>query len=257
MKVSVVIPVYNEEKTIAACLKSLLRQSVPADEIIVVDNNSTDKTAEIVKQFPVRIVQEKKQGITFSRNKGFNAAKYAIIVRTDADTIVPKSWIRRIKKHFEEDKDLVALSGPARFSTSAYTPTLSKWPTQMFFTSFKQMCGHECLYGPNMAIRKSAWEDVREETCISDKDVHEDMDLALHIAYWGKIKFDSKLVVYSSPRRWKKITPYFDYPFRYLKTIQQHYHSLKAIKQSKNIARKVLTPNTRRIIKNLAHNAMH
>ena len=64
MKVSVVIPVYNEKKRIKKCLDSLLSQSEKPDEIIVVDNNSTDSTVSIVRKYKgVNLVHEKKQGI--------------------------------------------------------------------------------------------------------------------------------------------------------------------------------------------------
>ena len=63
MKVSVVIPVYNEEKKISNCLNSLMKQDEKPDEIIVVDNNCIDKTISIVKKYAtVKIIQEKKTG---------------------------------------------------------------------------------------------------------------------------------------------------------------------------------------------------
>lgn len=110
MKVSVVIPAFNEAEFLDACLNSLTKQTEPPDEIIVVNNNSTDNTVKIAKKYDVRIVNEKKQGMISARNSGFNKAKFDIIARTDADTILPPSWIKKIKNGFK-DKDLVALSG--------------------------------------------------------------------------------------------------------------------------------------------------
>ncbi|HSW98193.1 MAG TPA: glycosyltransferase family A protein [Candidatus Saccharimonadales bacterium] len=104
MKVSVIIPVYNEEAYIHACLESVINQKEPADEIIVVDNNSIDNTPTIAKAFPeVKIVKEAKQGMIPARNKGFNSAKYEIIAKIDADTRVSPDWIQRIKKNFQDE----------------------------------------------------------------------------------------------------------------------------------------------------------
>src|SRR3989344_7794863 len=104
MKISVVIPAFNEEKNIDKLIQSLLNQEEPADEIIVVDNNSTDHTDAIVKNYNVRILHEPKQGITHARNRGFDEAKYEIIARTDADTVLPTDWIRKIKNDFKKYK---------------------------------------------------------------------------------------------------------------------------------------------------------
>lgn len=104
MKISVIIPVYNEEKYIVPCLKSLLKQEEKPDEIIVVDNNCTDKTIPLVRKYPVKIVKEKKQGIVFARNHGFNIATGDIIARIDADSTAPKNWVQTIKKNFSKEK---------------------------------------------------------------------------------------------------------------------------------------------------------
>src|SRR5690348_7890348 len=102
--ISVVIPAYNEEDYIENCLKSLMRQEVMPDEIIVVNNNSTDRTEEIVKKYPVILITEKKKGTIAARNAGFDMAKGNIIVRTDADTVVPTNWIKKIKEDFQDTK---------------------------------------------------------------------------------------------------------------------------------------------------------
>jgi glycosyltransferase involved in cell wall biosynthesis len=226
MKVSVVIPVYNEEKYIRSCLKSIFNQVDKADEVIVVDNNCTDRTIEFARKFPIKIIHEKKQGIIPARNKGFNTTAYSLILRTDADTRVPSDWVKRIKQYFIMNKDLVALSGSSRFYGLPKIIKKTEWPVTAFFKSFKQLYHHDCLYGPNMALRHSIWDKVKDEVCMRGDLVHEDIDLALHIAKYGEIMFYPDLIVASSPRRWKKLKPYIEYPYRYMKTIQKHNPSI-------------------------------
>ena len=230
MKVSVIIPAYNEELYIQACLEALMNQKVKPDEIIVVNNNSTDRTVAIAKKYPVRIVNEKHQGMIQARNRGFNEAQYEIIARTDADTIVPSDWIQKIKNHFQ-DKGLIALSGPAHFYDLPDIVKTAKLTTEAGFSYiriFKQVMRHDCLYGPNMALRKTGWEQVRQHICLDDREVHEDIDLAIHLAPLGKILFDYSFLVESSFRRWKKLDPYFEYTSRMVKSISKHKKITKA-----------------------------
>lgn len=242
LKVSVVIPAYNEEKYIGKCLESLIAQSEPANEIIVVNNKSTDNTKKIVKNFPVILINESQQGITFSRNKGFNFAKYDIISRTDADTILPKDWIKNIKKHFLKEK-LVAVSGPSKFydlplliqnNRVKSKPTLLRW-IRSYNIIINKILKHDCLYGPNYSIRKSAWDKIKNKVCLDNREVHEDLDLAIHIAPLGKILFDNSLVVSTSARRWKKPEAYFEYLYRALKSIKKHNTSFILRKRLKSL----------------------
>lgn len=224
MKVSVVIPAYNEEKNIGTCLDYLLSQEEKPDEIIVVDNNSNDETAQIAKKYGVRVVVEKIQGMIPARNAGFNAVKYEIIARTDADTHLPKNWIKLIKENFEKNKNLVGLSGPSNF----YGPFISKkmqysqWQNKAVFAFIKSRIKHATLYGPNMAIRKSAWEEIKNRVCLNDKLVHEDTDLAIHLGQYGEIKIDSHIVVDTSFRRYRKPYTYFEYLRKLLNTFKKH-----------------------------------
>lgn len=229
LKLSVVIPVYNEEKYIGACLESLMKQTEPADEIIVVNNNSTDNSVKIIKQFPVRIINEKKQGMTPARNRGLNEARYDIIARTDADTKLPPTWIKQIKKRFADEK-IVAISGPAEFYDLPELFHNTHWQTKAtwvkviitYNTIVRQILKHDCLFGPNYAIRKKAWEQIKNNVCLDDKQVHEDLDMAIHMAPLGKVKFYRSLVVGTSARRWKKPDPYLEYLYRGIKSIQKH-----------------------------------
>ncbi len=197
MNISVVIPAYNEERRIAYCLKSVFNQTVKPFEVIVVDNNSTDKTAEIAREAGAKVIKEVRQGATFARNRGFDEAAGEVIARTDADTIVPRNWIETFNKHFEEDEKLDAISGPAIFGINMFTPLLKI----IVFETNKRIFGHYGLFGPNLAIRKSAWERVKDDVCLDDEKVHEDTDLSIHIGKDGKVGYDKNLKVRTSARR--------------------------------------------------------
>lgn len=106
IKVSVIIPAYNSEKTLKQCLNSVLNQDFKEYEVIVVNNNSTDKTMEIIKEFEkkdkkVRYLFEIKRGIGASRNTGERVAKGEIILTTDSDCIAPRNWIKRMVEALE------------------------------------------------------------------------------------------------------------------------------------------------------------
>lgn len=197
MNISVVIPAYNEEKRIAHCLKTVMNQSKKPYEVIVVDNNSTDNTAQIAEEMGAIVIKEKKQGITPARNAGFEKAQGEIIARTDADTIVPHDWIEKIEREFERDSELDALSGPAIFGINFFTPLVKL----IVFETNKKIFGHYGLYGPNLALRKSAWERVKNQVCTDDDKVHEDTDLSIHVGKEGKIIYVKDLKVRTSARR--------------------------------------------------------
>jgi len=97
MKISVVIPCYNEEKTIEKVIKSIPKEVF---EIIVVDNNSTDKTGEIAKKLDAKVVKEKKQGYGYALQRGFNEAKGDIIITLDGDGQYPGEKINELVDYF-------------------------------------------------------------------------------------------------------------------------------------------------------------
>lgn len=224
MKVSAVVITYNEEKYIKNCLESLTSQIEKADEIILVDNNSTDRTVEIAKQFPeVRIVKEEKQGMIYARNKGFDSAKYELIVRCDADTRVSKDWVKNIKAHFEKEK-VDALSGPIAFYEFPKTG-MQKIITNIYNDGAILIYQHRILDGPNMSLTKEIWGKVRDKVCLIDKDVHEDADLAMHIIKaGGKVKYFKDVVVVASGRRLIHNPSSFllEYPWKHIKTRFRH-----------------------------------
>ncbi|MBI4175872.1 MAG: glycosyltransferase [Candidatus Aenigmarchaeota archaeon] len=112
MDASVIVPAYNSERVIALCIEALQRQSFSGDyEIIVVDDGSTDGTADAVrKQGNVRLVEIRHAGPAAARNAGAKAAGGAILVFTDADCIPEGNWLGEMLKPFT-DKGVAGVQG--------------------------------------------------------------------------------------------------------------------------------------------------
>lgn len=220
MKVSVIIPAYNEENYLGKALKSLNDQTVKPDEIIVVDNNSTDHTVNIAKKFGATVITESIQGITPARNRGLNSARFEIIARCDADVMVPKDWVEKIKQNFENMK-IDALSGPVIYYDSFLNNT-SVLPSHLYFTALKRLSrGNRYLVGMNMIITKKVWGKVKKQAILEDAKVHEDVDISLKIIKaGGVIGYDKSLVVKASARRiiHRPWSFFIEYPFRLIKT---------------------------------------
>lgn len=201
MRLSIVIPAYNEERLLPACLRAVLGQKEPADEIIVVDNNSTDATAEIAQRFGATVIRESRQGICFARNAGFNAATGDIIARCDADTAPAPDWTVKIKRQFE-NSSVDSLAGSCVFYDLPLRRQIRRIHIAAYFGVSWLMFGHHTLFGCNMAIRKRVWEKVRDQVCMDEEQIHEDIDLALHISdAGGTIVFDPDIISATSGRR--------------------------------------------------------
>ena len=111
--VSVIVPAYNEHLTIANCIEALLAQDYPADrrEIIIVDNNSTDGTADIVRNYPVILLYERDiQTPAAARNRGIHFARGEIVAFTDADCVPEPDWLSHMVAGFS-NPDVVGVAG--------------------------------------------------------------------------------------------------------------------------------------------------
>ncbi|MBI3282626.1 glycosyltransferase family 2 protein [Candidatus Curtissbacteria bacterium] len=93
---SVIIPAYNEEASIGDCLTSLQGQSLKSDEIIVVDDGSTDKTVNIIEKLSVKLFKQNHLGPGSARNLGAKEAKGDILVFVDADMTFDKDFIKNL-----------------------------------------------------------------------------------------------------------------------------------------------------------------
>jgi glycosyltransferase involved in cell wall biosynthesis len=194
MRISIVIPAYNEQHHLALCLESIKNQIIKPYQVIVVDNNSSDNTAKIAKSFSfVKLLHEDKHGIVFARNTGFDAASGSIIARIDADTIIPPDWIKNIQDIFSTD-NIDALSGSVSYYDAPFN-SLNAF-TDLYFRAkiarkLNKTAGY--LYGCNMAVTRQAWKSIKHKTC-NNNTVHEDLDLAIHLKKSGfKLIFNKDL----------------------------------------------------------------
>jgi glycosyltransferase involved in cell wall biosynthesis len=104
--VSVVVPVLNGERTLEESLATLLSVDYPPDrrEVIIVDNGSTDRTAEIARSAPIRYLFEPRRGTARARNLGIEASRGQIVAFTDADCLVARGWLRELVGGFDGDR---------------------------------------------------------------------------------------------------------------------------------------------------------
>lgn len=201
MRVSVVIPVYNEAGHLAACLDAIARQTVTPGEVIIIDNNSTDDTVAIARRYPfVRLIHESRQGVVHARNRGFDEAQFPIIGRIDADTIVTPDWVETLERIFDNDQ-LDAVSGSITYHDVPLRSLVAK--IELYFRQriAKRLGDEVFLYGANMAMRRTAWRRTRTHVC-NQSGMHEDFDLAIHAEETGsRIGFDPSLHAFVSLRR--------------------------------------------------------
>lgn len=197
LKISLIIIAYNEEDVLAVCLEAVSQQTIMPYEVILVDNNSTDATANIAKQFSfVKVVTESSQGMIPARNRGFAEAKGDIFARIDSDTVIGKRWIERVIKDFSS-YEIDGLTGPGavyELSDEAYAwQVFSKYN----FALNKRLFGSQVLWGSNMAITRKVWEEISGNTCHNESLVHEDLDLSVLIKnIGGTIMYDRYLRVH-------------------------------------------------------------
>lgn len=212
MKFSVIIPSFNEEKYLGKCLESVLNQEVDFEyEIIVVDNNSTDKTAEIAQSYGVKVIKEVRPGVGWARYTGTKEAIGEYILQLDADTILPTDYFQDVLKNFQKHKNLSCLSGQMLFYDAPWWKDVLRfifhrlilWLVVLF--SFGKMGA----MGNNMCFKKSVYD--KSGGFNPNLKFGEDMDLSKKLSKFGKVKLDMHLKCFASARRFKIDKQLFEY----------------------------------------------
>lgn len=236
--VAIVIPAHNEERFIGRCLESCLRQTSVPDEIIVVNNRSTDGTESIVRQFQVEnphvdirlIAQDEYQGIAPTRNCGFDSVRSCVIARTDADSVISDGWVETIRRRFQ-DPSIDAVTGPVWYHDMPLQRPVFHLDRAVRDRLHRHATDQRFLLGANMAIRASAWRAVRHLTRLDlDDQLHEDIDLAVTLFKNSfEIVYDPALMAGMSGRRVECSTrDFYRYATRYLRTAKVHQVNRRA-----------------------------
>ena len=163
MTISVIVCAYNEASYLPACLFSLLSQTRPPDEILVINNASTDETAELARRVPgVRVVDEAMKGLVIARETARREARGDILAFVDADCRAPISWMERVERRLASPTGPVGVTGPYRFydwdwrgRTLIRLYDLMVAPPTHFVVHHAFQLG-AILYGGNFAVRKDA-----------------------------------------------------------------------------------------------------
>lgn len=162
--VSVIVPFYNEEQYIQACCEALLAQQYPQNcyEIIMIDNNSSDSSADIVRQQPrIRLLQQSKQGAYAARNAGLEVAKGDIIAFTDPDCVPDLNWLRQIVDAIQ-DSTLQVAAGSYSPATKSFTLTMlaeyENAKNHYIFNSLDPMLYYG--YTNNLAVRSALFREI-------------------------------------------------------------------------------------------------
>ena len=206
-RISVIIPARNEEKNIGACLDSLEKQSYPKElvEVLVVDDHSTDKTAEIILRYSsttIKLVSLKDhtadEALNSYKKKAIETAiglsTGELIVTTDADCIVPQQWLLTIATFYEQYQPAfiaapVSIGHHSRFIEifqSLDFMTLQGITGASVYKRIHSMCN-----GANLAYTKKAFEEVNGFAGIDSIASGDDMLLMhkIYKRYPGKVLF--------------------------------------------------------------------
>ena len=199
--ISVIVPTFNEEEGVEACLKSLCDQTLPRDqyEIIVVDGNSKDKTREIAEKYADKVFIQTSKKVGGARNDGAMAAKYDILATTDADCFLPRDWLEKILADFAKYPDASTIYGIVyplepgikhKLSLLGYNivSRIGYWTGTIYMT-----------LGCNTAFRKDLF---MEAGMYITADAGDDFEIARRMKKYGRVRLDTKLKVGFSMRRY-------------------------------------------------------
>ncbi len=206
MKLSVIIPAYNEEAYLGNCLRSASAE-LQANagrgpfEIIVVNNASTDRTAEIAAGFPdTRVILEPRKGLTLARQRGLEEARGEILAYIDADTRMPPGWVQRVLETYDRGNQVVCVSGPYVYddlSPFGHAVVRLYW---LLLAKPMYWLTRYMAVGGNFAASRAALVRIGGfDTTIAF--YGEDTNIARRLSQAGDVMFDMRLVMHTSARR--------------------------------------------------------
>jgi len=203
--ISVVVPVYNGERTIAACIESLLAQDYPADryDVIVVENGSTDATSEVVGRYPVGILHSAVRGPAAARNLGVGQSKADIVAFTDADCIAHPRWLVELARAYADEPEVGGVGGAILAYVHEERTNVERFldehpPLINWVSSAGQYLPH--LLTANASYRRSLLISAGgfDATCLAASDVA--LSWRLQIDLGTRLMYAPKAVIYHHHR---------------------------------------------------------
>jgi glycosyltransferase involved in cell wall biosynthesis len=155
MTISFIVPLYNEEKSIALCLDSIIGEIREGDEIIVVDNGSTDNSLTIVRSYEaVRVLERPGIFIGALRNVGAMSAKGDILAFIDADCVVCRNWRKHVLNSFN-NQDIAACGSKYELPANAC------WIEKAWFSQRNKTAGSaNYINSGNLAVSKTVFAEI-------------------------------------------------------------------------------------------------
>ncbi len=191
MKFSIIIPAYNEEIFLPACLESIKQQSLPADqfEVIVIDNGSTDKTRSIAEGSGATVIVDEQSNVSGLRNLGAKQAAGSVLAFIDADCTASKNWLNSALVYIDDDS-VSAWGAPPG------VPEDASWVQKSWFNLRKKMemrISVDWLESMNLFVRKDEFFSIGGfndslVTC-------EDVDFSYRLGEKGQIISDNRIQV--------------------------------------------------------------
>lgn len=189
--VSVVIPVKDDDSELMRCLRALSRQTRRPDEIVVVDNGSSDASAAVARDAGATVVTCDQPGIAAAAARGYDAAAGEIVLRLDADCVPAETWVETMTTAFAARPDVAVFTGGARFidGPRPLRTILAALYLGAYAAVLLPTLGHLPVFGSNLGFRRAAWRRIRSSVHRDDPDLHDDLDLAFHFGEHHRIRF--------------------------------------------------------------------
>lgn len=223
--VSVVIPVKDDAEHLRRCLRALSLQTRAPDEIVVVDNGSTDDSAAVAESAGARVTTCAAPGIPRAAAHGYDLAVGTVILRLDADCVPGAGWVAAMADQFARHPRVSVLVGGARFidGPRALRTTLAAGYLGAYAVVGILTLGHLPLFGSNLGIRRTTWLDVRAAVHRDDPELHDDLDLAFHVGDRHRVRFAPRAAMGMSMRPFASGRAFARRLVRGVRTVLRHW----------------------------------
>jgi glycosyltransferase involved in cell wall biosynthesis len=200
MRISVIVPTFNEGQTISRCLESIKKQTFKDYELVVVDGHSKDNTVEVAKKYVDRVVFDEGKGTPAARNVAVKKVKSEIVVFIDGDTMIPENYLEIVDKSFK--KGVVGVGGPLLPEGGSFADKIIFFIAADMLRRLFSCFGSHHFSGASCAYLREAY--VKAGGFREDLDMLDDVEMSIRMSKFGKEKFEPRMLAVTSIRRTKQ-----------------------------------------------------